>query len=334
MSAATTIALTGGSGFLGSHIADALRAAGHRVRAAVRPTSDRRWLTDPSLDIVVVDLADPTACAAFLQGTSGVVHCAGVVSAADEAGYRQGNVQTTLNLLQAGAEIWSGSPDSTFLLISSLAAHGPAPLESPAVEDDPCRPLTAYGRSKREAEKAVLAAAGPFRRVILRPPSLYGPRDREFLPLLKAASKGWTARLGRRLTGLSLVDGRDAAAAAVALLQTPTAKGTYFVTDAQGGYDWHQLQDALSLAAGRTVRRVDVPLGAVRLVAGIGDMLGGLLGRETSLLLNPDRVRDLDAVGWVCDGSRLVRDTHFTPRFDAATGFGAALGFYREQGWL
>jgi nucleoside-diphosphate-sugar epimerase len=326
--------LTGGSGFLGSHVADALLHAGYGVRVAVRATSSLRWLADKSLETVVVDLADTAACAAFLTGTAGVVHCAGVVSAPDAAGYREGNVQPTLNLLAAAAQVWAESPTATFLLVSSLAAHGPASLDQPAVETNPCRPLTAYGRSKRDAEKALLAAPGPFRRLVLRPPSLYGPRDREFLPLLKAATSGWTVRLGRRLTGLSLVDGRDAAAAAVALLQTSTAAGIYFVADAQGGYDWQQLQEALSRATGRTIRRVEVPLSAVRLAAGITAMLGGLLGREASLLLNPDRVRDLDSIGWVCDGSRLVSDTDFRPRFDAATGFGETLTFYRKQGWL
>ncbi len=315
-----TIALTGGSGFLGSHIADALLASGCRVRVAVRPTSDLQWLADKPLETVVVDLADPEACAGFLSGTTDLVHCAGVISGPDEAAYQRGNVLPTVNLLAAAQQVWSADPARCFLLVSSLAAHGPAPLDRPAVEDNPCRPITAYGRSKRDAEKAVLAATGAFRRVILRPPSLYGPRDREFLPLLKVAARGWTARLGRHLTGLSLVDGRDAAGAALALLQTPAAEGIYFVADAQVGYDWDQMRDALSTAVARTIRRVEVPLGALRLAGN----LARLLGSEASLLLNPDRMRDLDTDGWVCDGSRLTRDT----------GFAETLDFYRKHGWL
>ena len=322
------VALTGGSGFLGSHIADALLAAGHRVRVAVRATSNLQWLADKAVETVVVDLADTDACVEFLRGTSSLVHCAGVVSGPNENSYQRGNVLPTVNLVSAAKKVWQD--DATFILISSLAAHGPGSLDKPALEDDPCRPITAYGRSKRDAEKVLLEAEVEYRRVILRPPSLYGPRDREFLPLLKAATMGWTVRLGNRMTGLSLVDGRDAAAATLALLKTATASGIYFISDRQLGYTWREVQTALGTAVGRTVRRVDVPLGALRVAAG----LTGLLGREASLLLNPDRMRDIDTEGWVCDGSRLTRDTGFVARHTAASGFTDTLDFYRKQGWL
>lgn len=324
------IALTGGSGFLGSHIADALLARGHRVRVAVRPTSDRRWLGDERLQIVTADLKDPGDCSALLDGAAGIVHCAGVVSAPDEAAYHQGNVAPTKALLAAAAARWGDDPGCVFVLVSSLAAHGPAPLARPAREDDPSRPLTAYGRSKRQAELAVLEAPGAFRRVILRPPSLYGPRDREFLPLLRAATRGLTVRLGRRMTGLSLVDGRDAATAAVALLDNPSAAGIYFVSDDRGGYDWDDLRIALAAAAGRRVRRITVPLNALRAASGAMKIFSD----SPPLLLNADRLRDLDTAGWVCDGSRLARDTGFAANWDAAEGFADALAFYRENNWL
>ena len=329
-----TIALTGGSGFLGSHIADALLAAGRRVRVAVRPTSSRAWLDGKDLTIVTVDLADAAGCRDFLAGTTALVHCAGVVAAPDEAAYRRGNVQPTEILLAAAAEAWADAADRTFLLVSSLAAHGPAPLDAPAREDQPARPVSAYGRSKRSAEEAVLGAAAPFRKVVLRPPSLYGPRDREFLPLLRGALRGWTVKLGRELTGLSLVDGRDAAAAVVALLDTPAAAGIYFVSDARTGYDWDDLRDALAAAAGRPVRRIEIPLGVLRCAAACGDAIARLAGDGTSLLLNRDRVRDLAASGWVCDGGRLTRDTGFVAARDAARGFAETIAAARGSGWL
>lgn len=324
------IALTGGTGFLGSHIADALLAAGHQVRVAVRASSNRQWLAGKPLETVVVDLNDPSACAGFLAGTTSLIHCAGVVSGPDEACYQRGNVQPTAGLTAAADQLWRATDEATFVLVSSLAAHGPGSLTHPAVEDDPCRPITAYGRSKRDAEKMLLGAGGPYRKVILRPPALYGPRDREFLPLLKTATRGWTARLGRRLSGLSLVEGRDAAQATLALLTTPSATGPYFVSDQQGGYDWVQLRAALAAAAGRQVRQMTIPLGIMRLAA----TLSPLFGSEAALLLNADRLRDLDTSGWVCDGSRLTRETGFAATRTADVGFTETLNFYRKSGWL
>lgn len=321
-----TIALTGATGFLGSHIADLLLAGGWDVRASVRPASSLRWLEGKPLELLTVDLADPDDCRRLLRGSAGLIHCAGVVAARDAAGFRRGNVDTTAALLAAAAAEWTEplpDPAPAFVLISSLAAHGPAPLERPALETMPAAPISAYGRSKREAERLLATAPGLFRRAVLRPPSLYGPRDREFLPLLRLARRGWTVRLGRRLGGFSLVDGRDAAAAAVALLATPAAEGIFFVDDGARGYDFPALARALGEAAGRRVRLLTLPLPLVALAA--------RLAPGASPLLAADRVADLRQVGWACDGSRLTAITGLRPARPAARGFAETMAFDREQ---
>ncbi len=325
-----TVALTGATGFLGSHIADQLLAAGCRVRASVRATSNPRWLAGKPVEIVEMDLGSVEDCRTFVTGATAVVHCAGLVSATREEDYRKANVDTTRALLEAGQEVWEGTADRVFLLISSLAAHGPAGISRPAVETSECHPITAYGRSKLAAEQLVLDGGWNFRGVSLRPPGLYGPRDTEFVPLFKAARWGVTARIGRSLTGLSLVDGRDAAAAAVALLASEQATGPYFVDDGQAGYSWPQLAAALGQAAGRKVRVLPLPLGLLKLAA-------ALVGRgraARSPVLNADRLADLDAEGWACDGSRLNRDTGFRAQFDLERGFRTTMDVLREQGAL
>jgi len=325
------IALTGATGFLGSHIADTLLARGYRVRASVRATSSLRWLEGKPLETPTVDLTDPAACAGFLAGTHGLIHCAGMVTAPSEDIYRAANVTTTARLLEAATMAWSGVPDNLgFILISSLAAHGPAALDRPAVETDPCRPITAYGRSKVAAEELLTADRRPFRTAALRPPSLYGPRDAEFLLLFRLALRGWTGHVGRRMTGLSLVDGRDAAEAAVALLEHQAATGPYFVDDGRAGYSWEAMAEALALAVGRKIRSLTVPLGLLKMVA----LLVGRDRANRSPLLNHDRIRDLETDGWVCDGKRLARDTGFQAGRNATLGFAETLEFYRKEKWL
>lgn len=322
------VALTGATGFLGSHIADQLLARNHEVRASVRPASSLRWLEGKAVETVNVNLNDAGACVKFVDGCDAVIHCAGLVTASDEAAYRRANVETTECLLKAAAEVYAGHPAGHFVFISSMAAHGPAGLSCPAVESNQPAPLTAYGRSKHEAEKEVLRADWPFRRTILRPPSLYGPRDKEFLPLFKAALKGWTARLGTSMSGLSLVDGRDAASAAIALMECLDAEGIFFVDDGHTGYDWDELRAVLAQMAGRKIRTLKVPLGPMKLLSTI---LGPITGNP---VLNPDRIHDLDSTGWVCDGSRLTKVTGWRAHFDATTGFIDTLQFMKEQNWL
>jgi len=325
------IALTGATGFLGSHIADVLLSRGFAVRAAVRPTSNHRWIAGKDIETMVVDLADAESCDRFIRGCDGVIHCAGAVTAASEEQYRQANVRTTANLLTRSQAAWLKRDDSpAFIFISSMAAHGPAGIDNPAVETNTPSPITAYGRSKLAAEEAVLQDNWGFRRAILRPPSLYGPRDPEFLPLFKAANMGITARLGRSMTGLSLVDGRDAASATVALLTCPEAHGTYFVDDGKTGYDWNELAAILSSVSGKKIRTLPVPLVLLKVAAAfIGSQRSA-----TSPVLNPDRIRDLESVGWVCDGTLLQQVTGWTPAFNATVGFAETMKFFKNQDWL
>jgi nucleoside-diphosphate-sugar epimerase len=332
------VAVTGASGFLGSHVCDLLAARGIGVRAAHRQTSSLRWLKDRPFERVVVAMDDPGSLDALLAGCRGVVHCAGVVMA-DAATYQHVNVDGTAALLEAARR---GGTVEAFVLISSLAAGGPAGLDNPRDESMPDAPVSGYGQSKLAAE-ALLAGEWPFRTASLRPPSLYGPRDREFLPLLRGAARGWTARFGRTLQGLSLVDGRDAASAAVALLEHPDARGVYHLDDGPGpdgprdpgrrwnwGYDWDELLAVLRGLFHDPVRRVTVPLWAVRLARGLAPPSV----RRSSPLLHPDRAGDLDQPGWVCTAARLRGEVGWQPAHDLASGLRDTLAFYRRRGWL
>ncbi len=338
MTVPAAVAVTGASGFLGSHVCDVLLAAGVPVRAAVRATSSHRWLAGKDLALVETVLDEPASLEALLDGCRGVVHCAGVVMA-DEATYRRVNTDGTAALLAAARR--TGSVAS-FVLISSLAAGGPAGLDHPRDETMPDRPVSGYGRSKLAAE-ALLAQDWPFRTVTLRPPSLYGPRDREFVPLLRAAARGWTVRPGTSLQGLSLVDGRDAATAAVALLEAGGATGVFHLDDGSGpdgprdpgrrhpwGYDWDELLAVLRGLFHRPVRRVTVPLWTLA----VARALAPASARDRSPVLNPDRAGDLDQPGWVCTAARLRREVGWQPRHDLASGLRDTLDFTRRRGWL
>lgn len=336
---ALTVAVTGATGFLGSHICDRLAAAGHQVRAAHRASSDLRWLQDKPLAPILTDLADPASLEVLFDGCHGVIHCAGVVMA-DPATYQRVNVEGTRLALEAAAR--SGTVQS-FVFISSLAAGGPGALTRPRDETMPDEPISGYGRSKSAAERLLNARPWPFRTVSLRPPALYGPRERSFLPLLRAAAAGWTAGFGRRLRGLSLVHGQDAAAAAVILLIASHASGFYYLDDggdaaAAGdpsrlwvwGYDREELRRALAGLFDRRVRMLPVPLGLLKLAA----HMAPAQVRRTSAMLHPDRRQDWAVDGWVCAAGRLQRETGWQPDWNLAAGLRDTLSFYRRQGWL
>ena len=331
-------AVTGANGFLGSHVCDVLAEHSWQVRAGHRAGSDLRWLDGGAATPVTTDLRDPASLAALMDGCEAVVHCAGAL-VADEDTYRRVNVDGTRAVAQAAARAGVGR----LVFVSSLAAGGPAGPDAPRDESHADQPISGYGRSKLAAEQVLLDGAWPFETLCLRPPALYGPRDREFLPMFRAARLGWTARFGTRLRGLSLVHGRDAAAATVALLETPSVSGFYYVDDGPGhvgpadpgrlspcGYHWSELRRVLGVIFQRRIGELLVPLAGLRLA---GQMLPGHR-RRSSPLFNPDRVDDLDTDGWVCDASRLRRDTGWQPQFDLANGLRDTVAFMRRQGWL
>ncbi len=339
MTSGGLIAVTGATGFLGSHLCDVLTERGHAVRAAHRASSNLRWLRDQPFETALVELADPHSLDALLAGCTGVVHCAGALMA-DEATYRRVNVESTRLLAEAAAR---SDTVTRFVYISSLAAGGPAGLEPPRDESMPDAPISGYGRSKLAAEQLLAGGDWPFSTVSLRPPSLYGPRDREFRPLFQAARMGFTGRVGRRMQGLSLVHGRDAASAAAVLLETDTAVGHYYVDDGPGldgprdpgrhwawGYDWRELQRVLAVVFSRSLHEVVLPLGLMRTVS----RLLPADKRDASPLFNPDRMADLDTDGWVCAATRLRRDTDWCPEWDLASGMRDTVAFYRRRGWL
>ena len=179
------VLVTGASGFLGSHIAEALVKDGHDIRVLVRETSDRRFLAGFPHEEAIGDVTHPASLPPALAGVAAVVHAAGLVKARSPEEFDAVNAKGTANLLAALDEAAPGL--RRFVYVSSLAAHGPSEDGRPRPPDAPPLPITAYGRSKLKGEELVRAWRGSTRAVIIRPPVIYGPRDSQLLPFFRLA---------------------------------------------------------------------------------------------------------------------------------------------------
>src|SRR3954470_2428325 len=143
---AMKILLTGGSGFLGSYVAEQFTAAGHTVRALVRPRSDKRLLEKlPRVELAPGAVEDRASLGPAVAGVDAVVHVAGIVKARKPADFFEVNAQGTRNLVEAAL---AQGGLKRFVYVSSLAAVGPSPDGKPVHEDAEPRPVTQYGRSK------------------------------------------------------------------------------------------------------------------------------------------------------------------------------------------
>jgi len=311
--------VTGGTGFVGAHLVQALRAQGDAVTCLVRTPAKARALGWTDVRLVVGDLDDARA---LRDGCAGV---AGRISARGLDEFMRANRDGTANVLEAAAE----RPPRRFVLVSSLAAAGPTRPGAPVEETRPPSPVTPYGQSKLAAE--VLVRAMAFSWTIVRPPTVYGERDREVLKLFKLAKLGLAPVFGDGSQELSVIYAGDLAGALVAAAAPAAANHVYYaahpaVTTSRG------LVRAIGRAVGREPRVVSLPAPLVRGLLWVIGSVAHLAGRAT--LLSSDKAAEFLAPAWTCRPDALMRDTGWRAGTDLETGLRRTAQWYRKEGWL
>lgn len=303
------LALTGATGFVGSRVA---ALAGRPVRALAR----RPQRAQGGITWVMGDLDDTHALARLSEGAAAVIHIAGVVNAADAGGFQAGNVRGTANVLAAARSAGVGR----FIHVSSLAAREPA--------------LSLYGASKADAEQLVMASGLDW--VIVRPPGVYGPGDREMLDLFKLARLGLGLAPGGPDARISLIHVDDLARALLVLADAGPSHVVLELDDgagAHGGYSHADHAGAMARALGRTGARM-IPIGDGLLTgaAGVATRLAGWRGQLPTL--SRDRARYLAHPDWVARGGNPVLASLWQPQVTLEAGMADTVVDYRERGWL
>ncbi len=325
------VLVSGATGFLGSHIAEQLAAEGHSVRVLLRPTSDRSFLAAFPWEEALGDVTDAASLTAALGGVDAVVHAAGLVKARSPEQFHGVNAGGTRNLLDA---VDRAAPRlQRFVLVSSLAAHGPSEDGQPRLSDAPARPVTAYGRSKLAAEELVRSWARADRAVIIRPPVIYGPRDKQLLPFFRLARFRLAPLLagGRNRVSCVYVEDAARAVAGVAIAEAPVAGKAYFIDDGRP-CSWRDLLAAVEQAVGTRAVALSTPRWAYS-AAALAAELYGLVTRQ-GVSLTREKVREMAQPHWVCSHEELRRDLGWSPQVQLEEGARLTAAWYRAHGWL
>ena len=308
--------MTGATGFIGAALLPHLTGSGWRVRALYRPRAGRAPAASPWVEWLPGDLDDDGALGALVAGADAVIHCAGTVRGARQPDFDRVNAEGAGRVAQAAANT-ARAP--RFLLMSSLAARMPE--------------LSHYAGSKWRGECAVKAASGKMRWTVLRPPAVFGPGDRELLPLFRCIASGFAPVPAGAAGRFSLLHVDDLAAAVLNWLAADTGYGETFELDdgRPGGYDWDTVVTLAgrALHAGRPVRRVPVPLSLLRLAALANLGAGRLLGYAP--MLTPGKVREITHPDWLCDSHAFARATGWRPAIDFESGLARAYGTRNEK---
>jgi nucleoside-diphosphate-sugar epimerase len=316
------VAITGATGFIGRHLTAHLTSRGVLVDAIQRPES--RHAAPEGATVVPAALDAESLRPVFAQ-VDAVVHLAGVVSSTHARDLADVNVEGTRAVARAARDA-----DVPVIHLSSLAAAGPAPPSAPRVESDTPRPVTPYGRSKLEGERALAAERG-LRWTILRPGVVYGPGDRALLPLFAWAGRGVLPLVGRATAAYTFVYVDDMVRAIVAALDRPATGDTLFVGHPQPVATRALLEDIRSVL-GRGAVIVPVPMILTRLAALGGDVAGALLGRP--MMISGSRYVELASEGFVCCVDRLREKLGVVAEMDLRAGLTRTAEWYRANGWL
>jgi nucleoside-diphosphate-sugar epimerase len=322
--------VTGGTGFVGSHLVERLLRNGYSVTCLVRDFRHLRWLDHMDVRFTQGDCTQPESIAAAVQGVSLVFHCAGVTKAIHARDYYRVNHLGTKNLLEACARYNPGI--EKFILVSSQAAAGPSPDGRPVYGGNEPHPVSDYGRSKLLGEDEARGYKDRFPIVILRPSSVYGPRDVDVYELFRWANRGLTIEMsgGDRYLNLCYVE--DLTAALLLAAEFKTESGNVYFVAENKAYSWSYFRALLLSTGGVKARTIKLPYGAAYMI-GLASEIGSLFTKKPALA-NRQKVREAAQRYWLCDVGKIENDLRFRAEYPLQKGLELTWNWYRKNNWL
>jgi len=299
------LAVTGATGFVGSHLLDVAIAAGHEVTALTRrqrpPREGVRW--------VAGDLHDRSALEQLVHDADAVIHVAGVIIGQTPAVFERGNVEGTLAMLAAA----TAGGIRRFVHVSSLAAREPN--------------LSLYGASKCRAEQLVHSSGLDW--AIVRPPAVYGPGDKETLELFRMAKLGVMLMPPKGRVSVIHVD--DLGRLLLALAGSDAPSGILIEPDdgKPDGWTHREFAAALGEAVGTKPTILSSP-GILLRIAAHADQLF----RRDKAKLTVDRAAYFSHRNWVVEPKRAAPPRLWQPKIESLEGLRTTAAWYREAGWL
>jgi nucleoside-diphosphate-sugar epimerase len=324
------VAVTGGTGFIGGHLVEALVGRGDDVISVERSGGSRHWIEHLPLTVRLADFGDAAVLAAAFDGAAVVFHVAGRTRARSQADYDRDNAEGTAAVMRAAASLGGRAPH--VVMLSSFSALGPCRDGQLLSARMVPRPLSRYGESKLRAEVMVHAWADRVPATILRPTSVYGPRERGLFLYFRMVRHGFALSIGDWDREVQLLHIADLVRALLRIADTPHTAGRTWCIAHPERITWRAFATTLGRALGRAPRLVRVPIPVAGAIARTAEF--GALLRGQAASLNRDRVRELTAPRWVCDAESLWDDLDLMPVVSLGVGVPETVAWYREAGWL
>lgn len=324
------ILITGATGFIGSHLAEALHQKGYQLRCLVRKTSDLKWIKHLPIEYVYGTLFDKEVLTKAIEGVDYIYHVAGVNKAKRNSEYFAGNHSATKIFLDA--VLASKHHLKRFVYVSSQAAVGPSEKDNPVNEQTPFHPITAYGESKMLAEQECLRMMENIPITIVRPPAVYGPRDTDVFAFFDAVNKGLQPMIGFQRKYVSLVHVKDLVNGMILAGEHPNGVSqTYFIAS-ERFYHWEEVGNTAASVMNKKVLRVHVPEFIVYGLFATVQFFSFF--SKKPLILSIDKAKDVVQDAWTCDITKAKTELGYREELSLEEGIRMTVSWYREQGWL
>jgi nucleoside-diphosphate-sugar epimerase len=328
------VLVTGASGFVGSTLCEELLRRGVETSALMRKTSTTDNLGAAAVIPVQGDLRNPESLEKAVSEVDLIFHVAGVVAARSREHFFASNAEGTRNLLAAAKK--SGRKLSRFVYVSSLAAAGPSLPGRPHEEDDPNQPVSDYGLSKLAGEGAVAEFRADFPVCVVRPPAVYGPRDKGVFTFFQAIRRGVLPLLGMSRPDprrYSFVHVDDLVQGIVKAGFSPEVRsGEIFYVSGDGEFSWEEAMRLIARGLEQQAVPLRLPIPLMKCAAAACSAYTKASGKVLPFSL--DKIKEIEAPAWTCSNAKAKRILGFEPYWTLDRGLAQTAKWYRENGWL
>lgn len=330
------VLITGASGFVGSHLVDKLVEKKYDVEIVSRKNSDlsnlETHLKSNKIKVNIADFNDLSSLNAITKDFDYIYHVGGAVTAKNWEGYKAANIDASLNLFEA---VRNNSKNlKRFLFVSSQTAAGPSSsLSSPKKESDPMNPISQYGKSKKIAEEELEKRFNQMPISIVRPPAVFGPRDKAILDVFKAVNKGLGTLIGFDKKYVSLINCFDLADGIILAAESSQSVSQKYFISSDKFYTWDYLIPLMAEKLGRnSVLKLKLPHGLVKTLGIFAEKAGGIFG--ITPVFNAEKANDFIQPYWTCSIEKAQKELNYNPKISIEEGFEITSKWYKERHWL
>ena len=322
--------ITGSNGFIGSFLVEQLIAQNYQVKCLVRKTSNLQWIKNLPVQFAYGDVTNFESILSIVNNVDYIFHLGGIVRARKDQDFFDVNYSGTKNLLEASKQ--RNNNLKRFVYVSSQAAVGPSSDGIPIIEKNQPNPISNYGRSKYRGEQVVNEYSKFFPVTIIRPPSVYGPRDDDILSIFKYIKSGIKPQIGKSEKKISIIHVGDLVRGILLAAQHKNAKNeTFFITN-KNHCLWSELENLIAKVMEKKAVFLRVPEFMLDMVAFVGENLSRISGKAA--IVNRDKVLEMKQQYWLVDGSKAEKKLGFLPEVNIEEGLKQTYLWYREHGWL